>query len=102
MFDWDFYVETTSFISRGHNFVASNMFLPIVNATYVLRRGLHRLFGHHKQWDPFAKSVSKLYLKCSDTTLNTYDAKSQKQKDKSKEKHAIATFVPQNKKIKKT
>jgi hypothetical protein len=40
--------------------------------------------------------MSKLYLKCLDTILNTYDAKSQKQKDKSKEKHAIATFVTQN------
>jgi hypothetical protein len=84
MFDCDFSVKTTSFILRGHNFVASNMFLLIVNATYVLRRGLHWLFGHHKQWDPFAKTVSKLYLKCSDTTSNTYDANSQKQKDKAK------------------
>jgi len=49
--------------------------------------------------NPLTKTTNKPYLKCWDInlpTLNTYNAISQKQKDKREEKHAIATFVTQN------
>lgn len=38
MFDRDFSVKTTSFISWGHNFVASNMFLPIVKCDICVKK----------------------------------------------------------------
>jgi len=52
----------------GRKFLASNPFLPSFNATDAPRGELHLLLGHHKQWGPPAKTVSKPHLKCSDTS----------------------------------
>jgi hypothetical protein len=51
LFDQEFSVKMTP-ISRGPNFLASNPFLQIFSATDTLKKGLHLLFGHHKQWGP--------------------------------------------------
>jgi hypothetical protein len=55
----------------GCNFLASNPFLLIFNATNAPRRGLHLIFGHHKQWGLPPEMVNKPYLNCSDSILLT-------------------------------
>ncbi len=65
LFDQEFSVKKTPPISRGCNFLTSCQILPIFRGIDVPRGGLHLLFGHHKQWGPPPKTVSKPYIKCS-------------------------------------
>jgi hypothetical protein len=58
----------TPLILGGRKFLASNPFFPIFSATDAPRGGLHLLLGHHQQWAPPTKTVSKPYLKCTDTS----------------------------------
>jgi hypothetical protein len=55
LFDQKNSVKTTPLTSRGHNFLTSNPFLPIVIAMDAQGGGLHPLIGHHKPWGLAAK-----------------------------------------------
>jgi hypothetical protein len=60
------------------NLFAFSSFYSIFSATdvakgglHLLLGGLHLLFGQHNQWGPPARTASKPYLKCWDTSLPT-------------------------------
>jgi hypothetical protein len=65
LFNWNLFCKKNPLTSRGYNFFTSYSFLPIFNAIDAPRGGLHRLFGHHKQWCLSAKMISKPYSKWS-------------------------------------
>jgi hypothetical protein len=68
LFDPKFPVKTSPLTLGGCNFQAFDRFYPIYSETDAPRGGLHLLSGHPKQWGPPAKTVSKPYLKYSDTS----------------------------------
>ncbi len=63
LFNWEFSVKQPSYF-EGRNFLVSSLFLLNFTVTDPPRGGLHLLFGHHKQWGPPQKTVSKPYLNC--------------------------------------
>jgi hypothetical protein len=57
------FIKMTPLILGAHNFLVSSSFFSIFSVINVLRGGLHLFFQHHKQSGPFAKMISKPYLK---------------------------------------
>jgi hypothetical protein len=49
LFGQELFVKMSPPTSRGRNFLAFSMFLPIFSATDAARGELHLLFGHHKK-----------------------------------------------------
>jgi hypothetical protein len=56
-------IKMTLSILGGYNFLASCSFWPTFSAIDALRRGLHLLFEHYKQWGTLIKMASKPYIK---------------------------------------
>jgi hypothetical protein len=57
LFDQKKFIKMTLLILRGHNVLTSSSFLLILNVIDVQRGELYVLLGHHKQWEPLAKTT---------------------------------------------